>query len=381
MPLELFFDLVFVLAFTQCTALMAGEPTWVGVARGMLLLAVLWWAWVGYAWLTSVIDPEEGAVRLVMFVAMAGLIVAALCGPAAFGARALEFAIAYGIVRAAHIALFLIASRDDPDLRHSVAGLAVSSAIGVGILIGASFLDGAAQAALWGLAVLIDFGGPALFGSSGWKLVPGHFAERHNLIIILALGESIIALGVGSTIELTPGVVTAAVLGLFLAAALWWIYFDVVAIVTQRRLVAATEGKARNQLARDSYSYLHYPMVAGIVLAALGLEATIAHVDDSLDAVHAFALLGGVAIYLLAHVALRLRNAHTLNPQRFLLALALLACIPLALEVSALTMLGIVDALLWVMIAYETSRYDERRYNLRHGLDVEIPGAVAPESD
>ncbi len=373
-PLELFFDLVFVLAFTQCTALMAGESTWVGIARGMLLLAVLWWAWVGYAWLTSVIDPEEGAVRLVMFAAMAALLVAALCGPEAFGDRALTFAIAYGVVRAAHIVLFALASRDDPELRHSVIGLAVSSALGVGILVGASFLDGAVQAAVWSLAVLVDFGGPALFGSAGWRLVPGHFAERHNLIIILALGESIIALGIGSTIELTPGVVTAAVLGLFLAAALWWIYFDVVAIVTQRRLVAAAAGRERNQLARDSYSYLHFPMVAGIVLAALGLEATIAHVDEPLDEVRAFALLGGVAIYLLAHVALRLRNAHTLNRQRFLLALILLALIPLALEISALATLGIVNVLAWLMIAFENSRYDERRTQLRHGLDVEIPG-------
>jgi low temperature requirement protein LtrA len=375
-PLELFFDLVFVLAFTQCTALMTHEPTWVGIARGMLVLAVLWWSWVGYAWLTSVIDPEEGAIRLVMFAAMAGLLVALLCVPEAFGGRALTFAIAYGVVRTAHIILFTLASRDDPELRTAVVGLAMSSAIAIGILVGASFLDGAVQAALWGVAILIDFGGPAVFGAAGWKLVPGHFAERHNLIIILALGESIIALGVGSTIDLTFEVGTAAVLGLFLAAALWWIYFDVVALVTQRRLVAAPEGRERNQLARDSYSYLHFPMVAGIVLAALGLEATVAHVDASLDVVHAFALLGGVAIYLLAHVVLRLRNAHTLNRQRFVLALLLLALIPLALEISALATLAIVNVATWMMIAYENSRYDERRYLLRHGLDTELPGAT-----
>ena len=158
-------------------------------------------------------------------------------------------------------------------------------------------------------------------------------------------------------------------LGIGLAAALWWTYFDVVALVNARRLTMATEGRERNTLARDSYSYLHFPMVAGIVLAALGLEETLAHVDDALDAVHAFALLGGVALYLLAHVALRLRNAHTLNRQRLVLAVLLLALIPVATTIPSLAALAGIDVLLWAMIAYETSNYDERRYRLRHGLD------------
>jgi low temperature requirement protein LtrA len=378
-PLELFFDLVFVLAFTQCTALMAAQPTWEGIGRGMLVLAMLWWAWVGYAWLTSVIEPEEGAVRIAMFAATAALLVAALCVPQAFGDRALLFAIAYGMVRAGQIALFLIASRDDPALRRSVVSLAISSAIGVGLLTGASFLDGGAQEALWGIAILVDWGGPALFGMRGWKLVPGHFAERHSLVIILALGESIIALGVGAQVDLTAGVVTAAVLGIGLAAALWWTYFDVVALVNARRLTLATEGRERNTLARDSYSYLHFPMVAGIVLAALGLEETLAHIGDALDAVHAFALLGGVALYLLAHVALRLRNAHTLNRQRLALAVLLLALIPVATTIPSLAALAGIDVLLWAMIVYETANYDERRYRLRHGLDPDPPSALGGE--
>jgi len=378
-PLELFFDLVFVLAFTQCTALMAAQPTWEGIGRGMLVLAMLWWAWVGYAWLTSVIEPEEGAVRIAMFAATAALLVAALCVPEAFGDRALLFAIAYGMVRAGQIALFLIASRDDPALRRSVVSLAISSAIGVGLLTGASFLAGGAQEALWGIAILVDWGGPALFGMRGWKLVPGHFAERHSLVIILALGESIIALGVGAQVDLTAGVVTAAVLGIGLAAALWWTYFDVVALVNARRLTLATAGRERNILARDSYSYLHFPMVAGIVLAALGLEETLAHVDDDLDAVHAFALLGGVALYLLAHVALRLRNAHTLNRQRLVLAVLLLALIPVATTIPSLAVLAGINVLLWAMIAYETSNYDERRYRLRHGLDPDPPSPLGGE--
>lgn len=378
-PLELFFDLVFVLGFTQCTALMEAQPTWEGVGRAMLVLAVLWWAWVGFAWLTSVIEPEEGAVRIVMFAATAGLLVVALCVPEAFGDRALLFAVSYGVVRAAHIALFLIASRDDPALRRSVVGLAVSSGTAIGLLLGASFLGGVAEEALWVLAILIDWGLPAVFGTQGWKLVPRHFAERHSLVIILALGESIVSLGVGAKADLTAGVVTAAVLGIALAAALWWTYFDVVALVNARRLTMATVGHERNALARDSYSYLHFPMVAGIVLAAFGLEETLAHVDDPLEAVAAFALLGGVAIYLLAHVALRLRNAHTLNRQRLVLAVGLFALIPVATVVPALATLAGVNVLLWAVIGYETANYDERRYRLRHGLDPDQEATLGGE--
>jgi low temperature requirement protein LtrA len=378
-PLELFFDLVFVLGFTQCTALMVTESSWAGIGRGMLVLALLWWAWTAYAWLTSVIEPEEGAVRIVMFGAMAAMLIVALSVPGAFGERALTFAIAYGVVRAGQIALFWLASRDDSALRRSVVTLAISSAIGVGLIVGASFLDAGSQVALWGVAILLDWGGPALFGTAGWRLVPAHFAERNNLVIILALGESIVALGIGAKIDLTADVICTAILGIGVASALWWIYFDVVALVTARRLADATEGRLRNALARDSYSYLHFPMVAGIVLTALGLEEALAHVDESFDAVHAFAVLGGVAVYLLAHVALRLRNARTLNRQRLALAVVLFALIPVATIVPALATLAGVNVLLWAMIAYETSRYDDRRYRLRHGLEVEPPTPLGGE--
>ena len=160
-PLELFFDLVFVLALTQCTALMAATPTWEGLAQGLLVLGVLWWSWVGYAWLTSVVDPEEGAVRLVMFLAMAAFLVAALCVPEAFGSEALLFALAYGVVRVAHILLFVLASRDDPGLRRATLGLAVSTAIGVGLLVLAAATDGWAAGRAVGARAGARHGRPA----------------------------------------------------------------------------------------------------------------------------------------------------------------------------------------------------------------------------
>jgi low temperature requirement protein LtrA len=296
-PLELFFDLVFVLAITQCTALMSHHPTWSGLAQGLLVLGVLWWAWVGYAWLTSVIDPEEDAVRLVMFAAMAALLIAALCVPHAFGALALTFALAFGFFRVAHIALFMLASPDDEALRRAVLGLAASTAVAVALLAAASLFDGLAQGALWALALLLDMGAPYFFGTESWKLVPGHFAERHGLIVIIALGESIVAIGVGAAGALDLGIGTVAVLGVGLAAAMWWIYFDVVALISARRLGEAAAGREQNALARDSYSYIHLALVAGIVLVAFGLKTAIAHTGDHLDAVPAFALLGGVAVY------------------------------------------------------------------------------------
>ena len=367
-PLELFFDLVFVLVLTQTTVLMAARPTWEGLAQGLLVLGVMWWSWVGYAWLTSVVEPEEGAVRIAIFAAMAAFLVAALSVPEAFDEEALLLAGAYGVVRAAHIALFWIASHEDAALRQSVIGLAGSTAIGVGLLFVAAFTDGTLQGLLWVLAVLLDMGGPYLFGSEGWKLVPGHFAERHGLIVIIALGESIVAIGAGAEVGVDAGVVAAAVVGIAVAAALWWLYFDVVALVAERRLSRAAPGREQNEIARDSYSYLHFPMVAGIVLIALGVKKTIGDVEDPLKIVPAVALLGGAALYLLGHVAFRWRNIHTLNKQRLVCAAVLVALLPLAVEVPSLVTLAALAAILTALITYETIRFAELRDRIRHQL-------------
>ena len=371
MPLELFFDLVFVLALTQCTALMADNPTWEGLAQGLLVLGVLWWCWVGYSWLTSVVDPEEGVVRFAIFGAMAGLLVAALCVPEAFGERAVLFACSYGVVRVGQIVLFVAASSDDPGLRRSVVGLAASTALGVGLLLTASATDGALQGSIWAVAILCDIGGPYFFGAEGWKLMPGHFAERHGLILIIALGESIVAIGVGAEGGVDAGVVAAAVIGTAVAAAIWWLYFDIVALVAERRLANATPGREQNEIARDSFSYLHFPMVAGIVLLALGLKKTLEHTDDPLKLVPAVALLGGVALYLLAHVAFRWRNVHRFSVQRVLCAAVLVAFLPLAVEVDALVSVAFVAVALVVLIVYETVRFAELRDRLRHQIEAE----------
>jgi low temperature requirement protein LtrA len=253
-------------------------------------------------------------------------------------------------------------------LRSSVRGLTVSTAIGAGLLFVAAATSGSVRVAIWGVALLLDAGGPFVFGQDGWKLVPGHFAERHGAVLIIALGESVVALGVGAQEAIGVGVVLAAVLGISAAATLWWIYFDVTAIVARRRLAKASEGRERNGIARDSYSYLHFPMIAGIALLAVGLKVVLAHVDRPLALVPAVALLGGTALYLLAHVAFRLRNMHTLSVRRLLCAAVLLALVPLHASISALALLGILTGLLVALIVYEAVRYADARDRIRHDL-------------
>jgi low temperature requirement protein LtrA len=299
---------------------------------------------------------------------MAAFLVVALCVPGAYGEEGLLFAGAYAIVRFSQIGLFVLASRDDPGLRHAVIGLLMSTAVGTGLLVGASFADGLLQGGLWALALALDMGGPLLIDPSGWRLEPGHFAERHGLIVIIALGESIVAIGVGAEHGVTTGVVVAACLGIAVAAALWWLYFDVVALVAERRLSNAAPGRERNTIARDSFSYLHFPMVAGIVLVALGLKKTLEHVDEPLKVVPAAALLGGLAVYLVAHVLFRYRNVHRFSWQRLLAAGLLVAILPAAVELAALLTLAITAAMLAALIAYETVRFAELRERMRHQL-------------
>ncbi len=350
---------------------MADDPTWAGLARGGLVLAAVWWAWVGYAWLTNVIDPEEGVARLVVFLAMAGMLVVALAIPGAFSDDALLFAVAYAVVRGVHIALYAYGSPDRHMLR-SVLLLGRSAALSCALLLVAAAFDGTTQGLLWLLALLVDFGGPAIFGVEGWKVAPGHFAERHGLIVIVALGESIVALGLGaSAIPLTAGPLLAVTLGVVVVACLWWAYFDVVALVAERRL-HERQGVERNKLARDSYSFLHLPMIAGIVLLALGVKKTLVHVDEPLKLEMAAALLGGVALYLMAHVAFRLRNTGTLSRRRIVAAAVLLALVPLAPEVDALVALAATTVVVVTLIAYEAIRFSTARDQIRHH------GASAP---
>jgi low temperature requirement protein LtrA len=355
-PLELFFDLVFVFALTQVTARMADDLSWGGLLRGLLVLAAIWWAWAAYAWLTNEVDPRRRGVRLSIFGAMVAMLLASLAIPGAFEGDALLFACAYLGVRFMHVALFAAAT-DDLDVRDAARTLAPTALAAPALLIAASALDGAAQTAVWVGALALDLIAGGNRGIGGFRLSPGHFAERHGLIVIIALGESIVAIGVGAAgLELGAGELAAAALGVVLAAALWWVYFDEALELVERRLHEMPAGRPRNVVARDSFSYLHLPLVAGIVLLALGVKKTLEHVDDPIPGIAAVALCGGVALYLAADVAFRRRCRVTHQLQRLVAAGACLALLPLALELPALAALAAVAAVAVALVAYESAR-------------------------
>jgi low temperature requirement protein LtrA len=364
-PLELFFDLVFVFAITQVTGFLAGDPTWIGLLRGLMLLGALWWAWGAYAWLTNTLNPEEGGVRLAVFGSIAAMLVVSLAVPNAFGTDGVTFGVAYFLVRALHLVLYVIAGRGDRELLGAVVRILPSAVVGPALLIGAGFLDGAQQMAIWAAALAVDYLGVLIGRMRGWRVSPEHFVERHGLIVIIALGESMVAIGVGAAGQpLDAGTIVAAVLGIVVIAAVWWSYFDWVIFVAQARLAEVT-GSERALLARDLYSYLHLPMVAGIVLFALGLKTTLAHVDSPLATIPAIGLCAGLALYLLAHVLVRLRIGGGLGHGRPVATVALVGMVPLATLVPALVALGLVAAVCVGLIAYEAIRYRESRAWIR----------------
>jgi low temperature requirement protein LtrA len=373
-PLELFFDLVFVLALTQVTAFLADHSGWLGMLQGAALLAVLWWAWATYSWLTNAVSTEEAIpARLVVLAAMAAMLVCALAVPDAFGRNALPFALAYAVVRALQVALFLTAGGDNaPAAQRAILRLAPGYLGAPALLIGAALVDGPPRAALWVAAFALDIGIAYVGGVAGFRVHAAHFAERHGLIVIIALGESIVALGVGAEgLPLERGLAAGAGLGVALAAGLWWAYFDIVTLYAERDLAAAT-GEARARLARDAYSGLHLPLVAGIIFAAYGLKVVLAHVADPLGLRAAVALCGGVALFLLAHNAIRLRLAGSVSVPRLVVAAAAIALIPVAVRVDALATLAILVALVAGLGVVETihAGADRRAMRGRHPAGV-----------
>jgi low temperature requirement protein LtrA len=364
-PLELFFDLVFVFAITQVTGFLADNPTWGGLVRGLMLLGALWWAWAAYAWLTNTLNPEEGAVRLAVFGSIGAMLIVSLATPNAFGASGVAFGVAYFIVRAIQLVLYAIAGRGDRELLRAILSIVPSATLGPALLVVAGFLGGAQQIAIWAVALGVDYLGVLVGHMRGWRVSPEHFVERHGLVVIIALGESIVAIGVGAAgIPLDAGMIAAALLGIAVIASLWWSYFDWVAFVAQARLAEAT-GTKRAALARDVYSYLHLPMVAGIVLFALGLKTTLHDVDSPLGTIPALGLCGGLALYLLAHVALRLRIGGGLGRGRPVATILLLGLLPIAIAVPALAALGLVATVCVALIAYEALRYPYARTWIR----------------
>jgi low temperature requirement protein LtrA len=332
----------------------------------MLVLAALWWTWTGYAWLTSAIDADEGGVRLAVLAALIAMLGVALAVPGSFGDDAMLFGAALLLARVLHVGLAFFASRNDAASRGAIMRTAPTAIAGATLILAAGFFDGTAQVAIWVVALAFGYLGPVVIGlGRGWRLAPEHFAERYGLIMLIALGESIIAIGIGAGLELTAGVLAGAALGAVVVSALWWLYFDVAAVLARTRLVRVT-GLDRARLARDAYNYLHLLMIAGVVLFALGLKTTLQHVGDALETVPAVALCGGVALYLSAHIGFLFRTTGRVFRRRSIAAVVLLALIPLAAVIPALVSLALVTATCVLVVAYEALRYRESRTRIRH---------------
>ena len=364
-PLELFFDLVFVFAITEVSSFVSDDATWTHLLQGLAILGVLWWAWVSYAWLGNTAASDDGAIRVVLLSAMGAMLIVSLAVPGAFTDDALIFGIAYLVVRLLHLGAYALLARDDPTLRALVGRLASTAIPGAALLVLGGALGGSARTVCWVAALTVDYGGLALRGVEGWRVQPSHFAERHGLFIIIALGESIVSLGLGATgLELDARVVAGALLGVAISAAMWWAYFDVVAIVAERRLREAPHAE-QVRIARESYTYLHLPMVAGIVVFAVGAKRAL-EVPGELPAVPATALCAGVALYLVALSAFKRRNVGSWNQPRLVAAAALIALAPLATRLPALLSLALVALIACALIAYEATAYREARERIRH---------------
>lgn len=365
-PLELFFDLVFVLAFTQVTTKLAHDLTWHGLFRSLLVLAVLWWAWSGFAWLTNAFDAESKLLRIPVFVAMAALLIVSLAVPEAFGEYAMIFAVGYLIVRLIHMILYVIGARGDSEFLATVLRLAPVFVIAPMLIVISCAFDGWAQAAFWIVAIVLDYGAAyVLVNDTDWGVSADHFAERFGLIVIIALGESIVSIGVGADgVELDAVTMLAAVLAVTLASAMWWMYFDVVAIVAARVLGTLT-GVERTGLARDTYAYLHFFLIAGIILIALAIKKTIGHPDEHLKEIPAVALGLGGALYAGGLSAIKRRDIGSWNRPRLVVALLFAALIPVAKEVPALAALAIATAIMLIDDVFEALRNRETRARIR----------------
>ena len=365
-PRELFFDLVFVFAFTQVATLLASEPTFAGIGRGVLVLAALWWAWTGYAWLTNVVDPEQTAIGAALLVALIAMFLAALAVPGVFDDDGVLFGATFLIVCSMHAVIYALVGRGDPEQLRAVLRLAPWTLGGASLILVAGFTDGA-RAWLWVAALGLTYVGGVLSGVSGWHLHPSHFAERYGLVLIIALGEAFIAIGIGTTgVDLGPSEVAAAILGLLIATSFWLAYFDFFAIRGEQ-ILHDVRGAERVALARDIYAYAHFPMIAGVVLFAFAMKTIVGHVDAHVDWVTAFALCGGCAVYLLTYSVIRIRFERrvTVSPGRFVAAVVLFLLLPVATAVPALVALGLVMAVWVVLHAYELYWWRQARAETR----------------
>ena len=365
--IELFFDLVFVFAFTQVTALILEDTSVEGFFRAALVLAMVWWAWSAYAWMTDAIDVENVVTRLIMFAAMAAGFFMALSVPDAFQDEAAWFAVAYFVARVLHTTLYAWGVREYAGQLRAVARLTPWFLGAALVALIGGFVDPEYRAWIWLASLVIDVVGTLTVARGEWRISPSHFAERFALIVIIALGESIVAIGIGtSELERDATYALAVVVAFAGVAALWWAYFDFTAIAAERSLRRASPA-ARGPLARDVFTFLHYPVVLGIIFYAVAAKKTLEHPVDPLSDAGRWSLGLGVAMFLGAFALMRFRVIRRIAWER-LAAAAVVLVLAVSLDgTDAIVTVGVVIGVLALSVAVETARLREVRAELRTG--------------
>ena len=364
-PFELFFDLVFVFAFTQVTQLLAHDLSWVGLGQGVLLMAALWLAWQSYAWLGTTVALDEGPVRLAMLAVMGAMLVGALVVPDALGETAVIFAAAYAFVRVFQLVLFGIAARRIDGLPHAILTMARGVIISPTLFLVGAVSGWGPLAAWWAGGLLIEYAWMIRMNLSGFRVSPGHFSERHGLIFIIALGEAVISIGIGASgLVVDTTVILPALLGLGIIVAMWWLYFDVTSLAAERHL-KSLRGVPQIRLAQHAYTYSHLPMIIGAIFFSLGVKKTLAHTDEVLSLIPAVALCGGLILYLLGQLAFRARCGGSVAWPRVVAALALGGLIGVSGEIEALVLLSAVALVFVLLVAYETVVERSSRHRIR----------------
>lgn len=381
--LELLFDLVFVYAITAISESVADRPTVTGLAQGLVLMGLIWFGWSAYAWLGNQARADEGSLRVAMYLATAGYFVTALTIHEAFGDGTtglpgpLVFVIAYAVIRLAHLTVYRAAAGDDSGLRRTIGRALATTCVVLAILLTGSFLPAGPRLAVWAAAVLIDYVGIFLGAARGWRVAaPGHFAERHAAVVIIAIGESVVSVAIAvSKTALDWPLLLAALLGIVLAITLWRTYFNAIAVAVEHAL-RQRSGDERTRMARDTLTYLHLPAVLGIVGMAVGLRVMLGDVAEhgagsaaAVPTVAQACLYGGAALYLLTLSAMRWRVVGRPSVPRLTLAGWLLAAGVVRSLGPALPLLdvAVVTVSYLGLVTFDAVRYGPTTRRLRLG--------------
>ncbi len=366
--LELFFDLVFVVAVTQISHTLVAHLSWSGAGEALFVLLVVWWAWIYTTWMANFMDPEQVPVRVLLLVVMLLSLLMAIAIPEAFGDRALLFAGAYVALQVVRNAFIAVCAPVGSRTRLNFTVILVWSLASGSLFVVGALLPAGPRVAVWIVALLIDYAGPAArywvpgmarATTEDWAIDAGHFSERFQLFVIIALGESIVITGAtAADLEMDVARATAIAVAFVGSAALWWLYFNATAGIAGRRLAASDDP---GRLARDAYTYGHIPIIAGVIVTAVGDELVIAHPGDALSGPGLVALAGGPVLYLLGHLLFRLRMAGSISTRRLAAALAIAAIGVAGLAMPALLTAALMTAVLVAVVVADLVETAGRR--------------------